>query len=374
MRANTFPKSWGGRFDRLGIPVEIRESLTELDSAVADVAVQIAAAEAARAEEARPDFNPRLLARELADLPQDLDEVWEADIRRAPAWVTGEGEPYRPWLAMVASRTRDRVLVPEVGAERPDARQLMAMILRAMRQESLRPARVELADATLLETIAEGLEPAGVAAAAAAGGLPAIDRMSEALADATDEPDTLRPLSGVPGVTEAMQRSLYAAAADFFRARPWRAVPPDSVIDIREPGPEGRLVQVVVMGQSGVQQGLAIYDDPDTLAAALAGDEEGVARGTSLAVMFGEAFEIHAADHDRIERCGFEVAGPEAWPLVIRLNPGFATRPPLAWEVKLITACLGDLPAFLKAVPRPGRSGAAATPWAAPSGQHLSWA
>jgi len=98
-----------------------------------------------------------------------------------------------------------------------------------------------------------------------------------------------------------------------------------------------------VMGQAGVQQGLAIYEDRDALAAALRGDERAAARGTSLAVMYGEAFEISARDHDVIERAGFDIAGPEAWPLVIRMEPGFATRPPLVWETELITACLRDV-------------------------------
>lgn len=87
---------------------------------------------------------------------------------------------------------------------------------------------------------------------------------------------------------------------------------------------------------------MAIYEDAKTLAAALRGDEKAAATSTSLAVMFGEAFEISARDHDAIDRQGFAIAGPEAWPLVIRMEPGFATRPPLAWEVELITACLRE--------------------------------
>jgi len=108
-------------------------------------------------------------------------------------------------------------------------------------------------------------------------------------------------------------------------------------------GPGGRLVHVVVMGQSGLQQGLAIYEDQAALAAALGGDEQAAARSTSLAVMYGEPFEISARDYDAIERSGFDVAGPEAWPLVVRMDPGFTVRPPLVWEVELITACLSDV-------------------------------
>ena len=165
--------------------------------------------------------------------------------------------------------------------------------------------------------------------------------MAESLAAAIAGPDTLRPLATVPGMTDDLQRGLYAAAADFYLARPWRTLPSDTPLDIH--GPDGRLVHAVVMGQSGVQQGLAIYEDAKTLAAALRGDEKAAAKSTSLAVMFGEAFEISARDHDAIEHKGFDLAGPEAWPLVIRMEPGFATRPPLVWEAKLITACLREV-------------------------------
>lgn len=343
MRSGVFPKGWSRRFERLGIKQDLRDSLEELDRAVADVTAGMAAAEAAREMESLPDYDPLTAAAELADLPLDPGEVWEVDIRPAPAWVTGEGKPYRPWLTFVASRTRDQVLLPDMATEQPEAAQLLALIMRAMRQENLRPARVEFIDATLAEPIAKGLEPAGVAVGIASSGLPTIDRMAESLAGAIDEPDTLRPLIGVPGMTDDMLRSLYAAAAAFYRARPWRQIPSDTAIDIRGPGADGRVVYAVVMGQSGVQQGLAIYEDRAALDAVMSGDQEAAAGSTSLAVMFGEAFEIHAADHDRIRQRGFDVAGPEAWPLMIRLNPGFSSRPPLVWEVELITHCLREI-------------------------------
>ncbi|MFM9058782.1 MAG: hypothetical protein ACKOSQ_06650 [Planctomycetaceae bacterium] len=179
------------------------------------------------------------------------------------------------------------------------------------------------------------------------------------------------------------------SATDTARDRPdraRRAPGPDDghlvrlvlmAIDVRSP--DGRLVHVVVIGQSGVQQGLAIYEDRAALDAALSGDETAAESVTSLAVMFGEAFEIHAIDHDRIESRGFEVAGPEAWPLVIRVEPGMVTRPPLVWETELVTACLRDVPAFVAAVPPPrrgwffGRGASPSASWTAPSGQRLSW-
>ena len=338
MRPGVFPAAWAKRFEKLCIRQEHRDALAELDGALADVDERISAAERARAEEAADGFDPIAVA---ADLPQEPGEIWEADVCRAPAWVTGEGEPYRPWLTLVASRTHDHVLVPDVTTTRPDDGHLLRLVLRAIREAGIRPERLEVADLAVATGLAATLKSAGVPVAAAADGLPVIEKMAESLAVAIVGPDTLRPLAGVPGMTSDLQRRLYAAAADFYLARPWRKLPSDTPLDVHGPG--GRLVHVVVMGQSGVQQGLAIYEDRDALAAALRGDERAAARGTSLAVMYGEAFEISARDHDVIERAGFDIAGPEAWPLVIRMEPGFATRPPLVWETELITACLRDV-------------------------------
>lgn len=341
MRPGVFPAAWAKRFQRIGIRQEFRDTLAELDRAVADADERIAAAGRARAEEAAETFDPAAVAAELAGLPREPGEIWEADVRRAPAWVTGEGEPYRPWLALVASRTHDHVLVPDIATARPDDGHLVRLVLRAIREAGIRPERLEVADAAVAARLAATLEPADIPVAPAVDGLPVIEKMAESLAAAIAGPDTLRPLSRVPGMTDALQRGLYTAAAEFYRSRPWRKLPSDTSLDVN--GPDGRLVHVVVMGQSGVQQGLAIYEDRKTLAAALRGDEKAAARSTSLAVMFGEAFEISARDHDAIEQQGFDIAGPEAWPLVIRIEPGFATRPPLAWEVELITACLRDV-------------------------------
>ena len=41
------------------------------------------------------------------------------------------------------------------------------------------------------------------------------------------------------------------------------------------------------------------------------------------------------------------VTGPEAHPLVIRINPGRVMRPPLVWELELLEGCLLAIPEFL---------------------------
>ena len=111
------------------------------------------------------------------------------------------------------------------------------------------------------------------------------------------------------------------------------------------------------------------------LEAARTGDTEQAARTTGLSVMFGEAFEIPAVDYDWIERNGFEVAGAEAWPMPVRLNPGMNLRPPLVWELGVLTGCLRDVAAFVAAVPSAprGLSSHGTPAWTSPAGWRLAW-
>jgi len=149
-----------------------------------------------------------------------------------------------------------------------------------------------------------------------------------------------------------------------------------TIVGISRDVVEARVVHVVVMGQSGLVQGIAVYEDEGALEIARSGDLERVAGSTGLTVMFGEGFEIPAIDYDWIETHGFEVAGPEAWPQPVRQNPGMNLRPPLVWELELLTGCLRDVPAFIAAVPPGGRGAAGsrdATPWTSAAGWRLGW-
>jgi hypothetical protein len=102
------------------------------------------------------------------------------------------------------------------------------------------------------------------------------------------------------------------------------------------------------MGQSGMTLGLAMYEDLELLQSILRQEGDTDRRQAGISVMFGEAFEISVRDLDTAERHGWPVAGPEAYPLILRVNPGMAVRPPLAWELELTEACLRAIPDFLQ--------------------------
>ncbi len=64
---------------------------------------------------------------------------------------------------------------------------------------------------------------------------------------------------------------------------------------------------------------------------------------------FGEEFDIAPRDFDVAQAYNRPVAGPEVYPCPLRINLGFAFRPPLAWELELLEGCLRAIPDFLDA-------------------------
>src|SRR5206468_3800451 len=62
----------------------------------------------------------------------------------------------------------------------------------------------------------------------------------------------------------------------------------------------------------------------------------------------GGRTEISPNDLEKIQRHGFKVTGPRAYPSVLRKQPGVDYRSPEAGELELLEACLWVIPDFLK--------------------------
>jgi hypothetical protein len=379
VRPGVFPKTWRRKLEQIGIHQEERDSLAIVEAMSRNAAARIAAAEADRAAEAAdPAGVTAAILDACADLPLEPGDVWEALVRRSPAWVTGEGQPYLPWLSIVASVGGDSLLGADMTRERPDSAAIVRLVGRAMQQAGVRPERVDVVAADLADALGNAFSGIGVPVARAES-LPTLDRLVMALATSMMPAEAVAPLCTVPGLTVGIGQAFYAAAAAFYRDRTWRRLPSDAAITVHAPGgngAEGRRVHAVVMGQSGLVQGLAVYEDDVALGIARSGDLERTAGSTALSVTFSEAFEITAVDYDWIERNGFEVAGPEAWPMPTRLNPGMNIRPPLVWELDLLTGCLRDVVGFVAAVPlgpRGSTGSRTATEWTSPAGWRLAW-
>jgi tetratricopeptide (TPR) repeat protein len=348
VRQRAFQTAWNAKLKQLKVECALIDTLDVIDL-VRDQ-MPSAIAEAASKENGTAVES----AEELLALPQEPGEIWQADVRMMPAWITGEGQPYRAWVTVVVSRTDDLVLAHQLTPERPPAERLWEAVLQAIRQPAMgsprRPGMIEVASAEHREALRTPLDRAGVECVVLER-LERLDLVFDDMAKHLGGPGQFPALLDVPGMDLAQVASFYAAAAEFYRRRPWQHVPGDTLIkvdcDKHHRGPW----YAVVMGQSGVQQGLAVYEDLPALQRMITGNasEEENARGMSaLSLMFSEAFEMPVRDLDAVEKHGWPVAGPEAYPLVMHVDPGLATRPPLAWELEVLEGCLRSIPDFLK--------------------------
>jgi hypothetical protein len=68
----------------------------------------------------------------------------------------------------------------------------------------------------------------------------------------------------------------------------------------------------------------------------------------TIAVHYEDAGQANPKDVADVRAHGFEVAGPNAYPLAFRMETGRHFREPRAWELELLEACLWMIPDFLK--------------------------
>lgn len=290
---------------------------------------------------------------DIDELPQQVGEIWQAGLRPISTWMEIDGRMQRPWVVLVADVTNDLILATEVIEAESDVDRLWhgvhAALCRPATGEPHRPGVVQVASESQHAALAPHLEPAGIRCVLGEE-LDQVDRFAEELSEDIAGPARLKSLVGAPGTTLEQVGGFFHAAADFYRQKPWRRIAGDSVIEVRCNEIGSGPWYAVVMGQSGMTLGLALYEDLDVLRQMLTGwssHEENSRRTSALSVTFGEEFEIAPQDLDAAEKHGWPIAAPEAYPSVMRVNPGLALRVPLTWELELVEACLRTLPDFL---------------------------
>ncbi|MEX0818824.1 MAG: tetratricopeptide repeat protein, partial [Pirellulaceae bacterium] len=284
---------------------------------------------------------------DIREFPQS-DAVWQADFLRSPAWVMNEQEgSYRPWSMLVLDKSRSNALMTTHAPGDPAPEMLLEVLVRTMARPGgkspQRPRLIEVSDSDCYDYLRPRLETSGIACRL-------VDEMSEfndfclCLARSFDGSDKCALADG-RGVTHAQMESFYDAAEYYFRQAPWRHVPGEVPIEIRCDDPAMGTRYAVVLGRTGVQMGLCIYDDWEITQAVLSGYAE---VNRALVVCYDEAEIMSAVDLQLIERLGWPIATPEAWPAVMRLQPRRTPRSPNAKELVFLDACLRAIPDFIK--------------------------
>ncbi len=286
-------------------------------------------------------------------LPIEKD-VWQVDARQLPSWIGVAGQPIRPWTVLVLSCTSGLVLQHEVLQDEPSMAKLWDFLAQAMQNpiagEPHRPTEIEVPSAGRWEPLTPHLQAIDVA-------LTVCDEFDEfdgafkemcAHLDAEPEPGIL----DMPGIDVESVRRMYAAAADYFRAAPWRRVGFESAIRIESPGLKSGPWYGVLMGQSGMTRGIALYENLAALRRLLTEDDDdhhdGTREAVCTSVIFGEEWDARTRDVDAAKKYGWPIARPDAWPSVFHKERGLALRQPLAWELSMVEACLRVVPEFVR--------------------------
>ncbi len=293
----------------------------------------------------------------LKERLRQAPDVWQADCRQLPNWMRIGGEPVRPWVVLVTSRTDDRVLAHQMPDETPSAAALWDVLVQALRHpaagEPHRPTAIEIRPDARWDSLRPHLVAIGVE-------LMAVERLEHL--DAVFD-DLSRHVGGppqpglldVPGVTPLRAGSFFEAAAFFFQQAPWKKVGYESAVQIECDKYSGGPWYAVLMGQSGLMTGLALYEDLTTLRrlwTRAASDEANARQTVATTVTFGEESDIAVADLEAARRYDWPVARPDAYPAIFHKERGLALRPPLAWELELMEGCLRAVPDFVSRRPQ----------------------
>ncbi|HEY7153561.1 MAG TPA: hypothetical protein VH575_06350 [Gemmataceae bacterium] len=295
---------------------------------------------------------PLVVAR-LKRLPQKGD-TWQADCRQLPMFVKDRGSPrVRPWITLVVNLDRQLILAQQITEDPPSPEQLWDTLAQAMQKpfmgDKQRPSELQVRAGAGWDELHSPLEELGIRSATEKELQPIDEIVKHLVQQMGDEQPP--GLVEVPGVTLEQVGRCYQAAAEFYRQAPWRRLGYENAIRIECGQIEGGPWFAVLMGQSGLAMGVALYQDLNLLKRLWRNelsDKENAELTVATTLTFGDADEIAVTDLEASRQHGWEVVRPDAYPSIFHKERGLSMRPPTARELELMEACLRALPDFVK--------------------------
>ena len=278
--------------------------------------------------------------------------MWQADFEQMPNSIKIAGEMVRPWTVLVTSRSGDLVLGHQMSEDVPPSALLWDVLVQAMQKPAAgtphRPTEMQVRADERWKALKPHLDEIGIALTLSAD----LDEIRAVFKDMTEHIcGKPRPaLLDMPGVTPAQVSRYFEAAAFFFLQAPWKRVGDETAIKVECDKFQSGPWYAVVMGQSGLTTGLALYEDLKALRQIWRTDgseEETTFEDVATTVTFGEEWTIPVADLEAAKKHGWQVARPDAYPEVFHKERGLSLRPPLAWQLELMEGCLRAIPDFV---------------------------
>lgn len=286
------------------------------------------------------------------------DEHWLVVIHHLRVWITPPNEPpTRPYGLFIFVLENGYSVGNDLTPEPPTADQVQAALFKAMRKPpaitgaARRPAGIAIVDEKLAQALQPMLDEIDVRLAVVPEYPPEMDdilREFEAHMNGSEEPPGLL---SVKGVTPEFVGHLFAAAAEFYRARPWIALSNEQTLAVRV-APERKPRYVSIMGNGGVEYGLTVcekWEDLERLFEAADDPMEALPDKGAHSLLFDPAMYVPFDDLDAIEQHGWEVVNPDAYPVPMVYHKASSTmrRPPLK-DLRWDEAALRAIPIALR--------------------------
>ncbi len=292
---------------------------------------------------------PRKRPPKPSDRPQ-THETWGVFVTQLRIWITPEDEPpSRPFIVLVLDLDHDVLPGQDMFPHAPTVEDVEAVLAEAMNKPSptggkpRRPAKVAFADAALAEALAPALARVNVAGEVRR--LPELENVVRLLEEHMRGGPEHPGLLSVAGVTPEFVGALFAAAAEFYRGEPWVPLNNGQTFALQIPAEGGPKWIASVMGNGGVEYGLAVYKSWSAFEKLYLGvDNARELLGGNLAVLYGGPNMLPFDDFDGLQRCGWEVAGAQAYPAPVVVEAAENMRRPDLQELRWLEAALRALP------------------------------
>lgn len=255
---------------------------------------------------------------------------------------------------MVLDLDHDAILNQQVFPEMPSASEVKSTLGAAMNHPApgagkpRRPATIIFADATLAEALAPTL--ARVEVVCEVRPLPELEDVvrsfEEHLRGGPEHPSLL----AVKGVTPEFVGALFAAATDFYRAAPWVQLNNGQTFALQIPANGGKTWIASVMGNGGVEYGLGLYHSWEAFEKLFMGAADNLNElfGGHLALFYGGPHLLPFDDFDALQRYGWEVADPQAYPAPVVVEAVENLRRPDLNELRDLEAALRAIPILVR--------------------------
>jgi hypothetical protein len=295
----------------------------------------------------RQERSPRHQAR-VKRLPR-RDDTWQVDVR--PVDLTpSAGNPIRRWITAAVSEADEEVVLITLTPTRPPVRRVWDMLAEAMLHPEdscpSRPGQVQVRGDRRLRGLGSILRAVDIQLSLA-DDLDLIEDLFEQLNEDNGEAYE-RCLLDMPGVTPRMVKSVFQAAAAFYRRAPWKKAA--NAVRIEWPEGDGAWYAAVT-GSRVTTPGLVLSESLETVQRIREGNlsDKKARSASALAIVFGRKKQLIETDREMVQQYELPVAGPRAFPVFFRQEPGPVMRPPFARELQLLDGCLRTIPRFLTA-------------------------